>query len=114
MKRSASVTLGGLAVVAAGLCTWGLVEPNQPDPEDADYTQVCGLEQTLIRTEDAECEDDDDHDGAHWFYGGSSHRAPAVGQPLNSSHFTTTKPSGVSIAKVSRGGFGGRVTGSGS
>lgn len=99
MKRSSKVVLGSLAVVAAGLCTWGIVRDDDPD-----YSRACIDPATHIRYDDEEC-DDDDHRHV-WFYSSYVHPVPAVGSPVDPAKGSVAQPSGT-ISSVARGGFGG-------
>jgi hypothetical protein len=106
-KRSASVALGGLfAAIAMAACG------TDPEP-DPDYSQICVDEQTKLRVDDDEC-DDDDHHGRSWFYLPYSRAVPAVGGLVDTTHGSYTRPPTGRIAPVSKGGFGGRATGGGS
>ncbi|MCK9793659.1 tRNA-dihydrouridine synthase [Isoptericola sp. 4D.3] len=114
--RSASVTLGVTAVVAASLTGCG--------SQDADNRAICVDPETQLRVDDDECDEDDDYHGTgtpaagfYWYYLRSGGRAPAVGASYATSagSFDSTKLSGSSSkggvssdgGTISRGGFGG-------
>lgn len=96
--------MGMLMILATGSSASSC---GDPEPEE-EHSQICVDEQTGNRVEDEQC-DDDGHSGAHWYYGSSRHSAPAVGQPVDRTHFSTTKPTFGKVSTVSRGGFGGRA-----
>lgn len=113
--RSASVTLGVTALVAASLTGCS---------NAADNRAICVDPQTEQRVADDRCDDDADYHGSgspssgyYWYYLRSGSRAPAVGSSYVTSGGTydATRLSG-SAAKggvssdggtISRGGFGG-------
>lgn len=94
------------------LATGSSASSCDPEPEE-EYSQICVDEGTGLRVDDDQCDDGGGH-GHFWYYGSSAHPAPAVGQPVNKTHFSTTKPAFGKISTVSRAGFGGRSGGSGS
>lgn len=104
-KRSVVVVVGGVLATAGAI--WWL---NSADP---DYSRACVDQETEVRVEDEDCEDEHSPGGARWFYSGYSHSVPPVGTKMNMTQGSFTKPSG-SISTVSRGGFGGRASSSGS
>ncbi|MCA5893640.1 tRNA-dihydrouridine synthase [Isoptericola sp. NEAU-Y5] len=114
--RSASVTLGVTAVVAASLtgCT----------SQSADNRAICVDPETQLRVDDDECDEDDDYHGSgtpssgfYWYYLRSGGRAPAVGASYatGTGSFDSSRLSGSSSkggvssdgGTISRGGFGG-------
>jgi uncharacterized membrane protein YgcG len=115
--RSASVTLGVTALVAASLTGCA--------PE-ADNRAICVDPETTERVDDDLCdEDDDDYHGSatgtggghYWYYVRAGSRAPAVGSSYATTSGTfdsstlrgSTAKGGVSAdgGTVTRGGFGG-------
>ena len=104
-KRSVVVVVGGV-LATAGAIWWF----NSADP---DYSRACVDQETEVRVEDEDCEEPGYTGGARWFYSGYSHSVSPVGAKMNMTQGSYTKPSG-SIASVSRGGFGGRASSSGS
>ena len=108
MKRSRLVSLGALMVMAAGS-----LAASCDDTEEEEHSQICVDEATMQRLEDDQC-DDHGSNGHFWYYGSSRHPAPAVGQPVDRAHFSTTRPTFGKISTVSRAGFGGRAAGGGS
>lgn len=100
--------MGTLMILATG----SSASSCDPEPEEEEHSKICVDEQTGNRVEDDQC--NDGHRGAHWYYGSSVHPAPAVGQPVNKTHFSTTKPTFGKVSTVSRAGFGGRTSGGGS
>ena len=99
-KRSAAVVLGGLfAALAMTACGSG----------DPDHSEICIDKEAKRRVEDDDCRKG--RAGSTFFYMPYAHGAPAVGQPVDTTKGSFTKPSTGRIAPVSRGGFGGRAGG---
>jgi hypothetical protein len=108
-KRSTTVVLGALATLVAATLVSGC-----QDNEDPDYAQVCLDERTRKRIEDERC-DDSTTGGTRWFYVPRGTVVPPVGDDVDTSRGSFTRPSSGSVHTVSRGGFGGRSgTGGGS
>lgn len=100
-RRSTKVTLSVafLALAAATLSGCG-------SDEDPDYGQICIDEQTHLRVDDDECDDNDGGSSFVWFWYPYSAGAPAVGSRAPSSG-STVKPAVGTYAKVpASGGFG--------
>jgi len=117
--RSAGVTLGLTALVAASLT--GCAGNNQPD-----YAAICVDPQTQTRTDDDNCKDEREYHGSgagfFWFYmatrGGGL--VPPIGGRYNVAQGTYTVPrtgtptikrggldkKGGDIGTITRGGFG--------
>lgn len=117
--RSAGVTLGLTALVAASLT--GCANNNQPD-----YAAICVDPQTQTRSDDENCKDDREYHGSgagfFWFYmatrGGGL--VPPIGGRYNAAQGTYTIPrtgsptikrggidkKGGDIGTITRGGFG--------
>jgi hypothetical protein len=117
--RSAGVTLGLTALVAASLT--GCSNNNQPD-----YAAICVDPQTQTRSDDENCKDDREYHGSgagfFWFYmatrGGGL--VPPIGGRYNAAQGTYTIPrtgsptikrggidkKGGDIGTITRGGFG--------
>ena len=117
--RSAGVTLGLTALVAASLT--GCSNNNQPD-----YAAICVDPQTQTRSDDENCKDDREYHGSgagfFWFYmatrGGGL--VPPIGGRYNTAQGTYTIPrtgsptikrggvdkKGGDIGTITRGGFG--------
>lgn len=117
--RSAGVTLGLTALVAASLT--GCSNYNQPD-----YAAICVDPQTQTRSDDENCKDDREYHGSgagfFWFYmatrGGGL--VPPIGGRYNAAQGTYTIPrtgsptikrggidkKGGDIGTITRGGFG--------
>jgi hypothetical protein len=117
--RSAGVTLGLTALVAASLT--GCSNNNQPD-----YAAICVDPQTQTRSDDENCKDDREYHGSgagfFWFYmatrGGGL--VPPIGGRYNAAQGTYTVPrtgsptikrggvdkKGGDIGTITRGGFG--------
>lgn len=107
-RRSAVVTVGAVALVAASLsgCSTG-----------PDYRAVCVDRTTSKRVADRDCDSTGSGGGGAgrgWYYVRSGSRAPAVGGDATGGSFDL--PSGASAARggvsakggtISRGGFGG-------
>ena len=114
--RSAAVTLGLTALVAASLT--GCSAGDQPD-----YAAICVDPQTQTRTNDENCKDNREYHGSgsgfFWFYmatRGYAH-VPAIGGRYDAGQGTYTTPQGTvrrggvnkqggDIGKITRGGFG--------
>jgi len=94
--RSAGVTIGVTAVVAAGLSGCST---------SADYAAVCVDPQTQERVDDDQCDDDSDYNGSgsgfFWYYLGASRTIPAVGSGVSGGTFNGSSLSG----SVQRGGL---------
>jgi hypothetical protein len=109
-RRSASVTIGLTALLAASLSGCG--------EEEVTHQAVC-VDQQQRRLPDAECrsgpEDDDDgyHGGHAWYYVPVGARYPAVGETADGGTFRSgggmvVGDGGLSArGGVARGGFGG-------
>jgi len=117
--RSAGVTLGLTALVAASLT--GCSSNSQPD-----YAAICVDPQTQTRSDDENCKDDREYHGSgagfFWFYmatrGGGL--VPPIGGRYNAAQGTYTIPrtgsptikrggidkKGGDIGTITRGGFG--------
>ncbi|MEV0799330.1 hypothetical protein AB0I34_16680 [Kribbella sp. NPDC050281] len=117
--RSAGVTLGLTALVAASLT--GCSNNSQPD-----YAAICVDPQTQTRSDDENCKDDREYHGSgagfFWFYmatrGGGL--VPPIGGRYNAAQGTYTIPrtgsptikrggvdkKGGDIGTITRGGFG--------
>lgn len=101
MKRTAQLVLTALFLGNVAACA--------SDPE---FMRQC-VDEDGIRAEDATCPDKDGnggHAGHRWFYTSSTHGVGHVGSKVDTSKGSFVKPGG-SIGSVSRGGFGGRVSG---
>ena len=119
-RRSATVTLGVTALLAAGLTACGAEEP-----EDPDYGAVCVNSQTQERVEDDECGDDRGGGGGGglfaWYFLSRGAFAPGIGQRVGGGTFTppgntTLRRGGIARdgGTVTRGGFGDAGARSGS
>jgi hypothetical protein len=124
--RSAKVTLGLTALVAASLsgCSSG---DDQPD-----YAAICVDPQSQARTQDEDCKDETEYRGSgsgfFWFYMATRGNAfvPPVGGRYNAGSGTYTIPrsgsptvkrggldtKGGKIGTITRGGFGSSGKGS--
>lgn len=100
-KRSAAVTLGALFAASS------LVGCSEREP---DFYGVCVEESTELRVDDDRCPENGGN-GFVWFYYPATARVPAVGERINTTHGSFTRPSTGRISTVSRGGFGGRAAG---
>lgn len=109
-RRSASVTLGIAAVLAATLsgCSAGA-----DDDVEYDYGAVCADRQTELRVND---DDDCDDRGSYaWYYIPTGLRAAAIGERVSSGSFDPPPPDAATFrggvpgegGTVERGGFGG-------
>lgn len=108
MKRSSQVVLGSVAALAAGLCAYGVLKPD----EEPDHAQVC-VNVENVRVDDDECDDDGYSGGTRWFYAGRGLGAPPVGSQVDTTTGSFIRPTSGKISTVSRGGFGGRSSASG-
>lgn len=113
LKKSLSVTVG---IVLAGVVSLACADSGE-EYADAEYSQACMNEATLLRADDSECGDDDGnggHVGHSWYYY-KGHSVPAVGQKLNKSYGTSVRPPAGSFARPpATGGFGRTVISGGS
>ncbi|MGO1049809.1 hypothetical protein [Crossiella sp. CA198] len=108
--RSVAVGAGLVSVLAAVLsgCT------TETAADEYDHVAVCVDPRTGDRVDDGRCGDDDGGSGGmawFWISTSTSHAAPGVGQRVNVSHGSYTRPPQTS--RVQRGGVpaaGGTVT----
>ncbi|WP_233712091.1 hypothetical protein [Kribbella turkmenica] len=118
--RSAQVTLGLTALVAASLTGCST------DDDTPDYAAICVDPQSQVRTQDEDCKDETEYRGSgagfFWFYMATAGRGfvPPIGGRYNTAHGTYTIPragsptirrggldrSGGNIGTITRGGFG--------
>ena len=115
-RRSATVTLGVTALLAAGLTGCGAEEAEQA--EDPDYGAVCVDSQSQERVDDDRCDDDRGGGGVGpglfaWYFLSRGAFAPAVGQRVSGGTFAqpgvgTIRRGGINRdgGTVTRGGFG--------
>lgn len=110
MKRSGTVVLGSVMVLATTtFIAWLVLKPD----EDPDHAQIC-VNAENVRVDDDECDDDNVHSsGTHWFYAGRGLGAPPVGSKIDTTTGSFTRPASGKISTVSRGGFGGRSSAGG-
>jgi len=94
--RSAGVSLGVTAVVAAGLTGCS---------SSADYAAVCVNPETEQRVADDECDSDSDYNGSgsgfFWYYLAASRVVPAIGAGVSGGTFNGSRLNG----SVQRGGL---------
>ena len=116
-RRSASVSVGVVAVLAAALTGCSDTQGGQGQYDDDDYAAVCVDEQTELRVDDDRCDDDGVVGGGAyaWYYVPFGRRVQPVGSRVGGGSFNPPPPGqaahrGVPAegGEVSRGGFGGK------
>lgn len=114
MKRSKSVSIVGVAALAAALAGCTDAPDEEYETQNSAYGQVCmkwnrATGDYDVRVPDDECDRDGGHVHTNWIFinHGAGHTAPAVGSKVKPGSYVTTLPAGATVSKPpASGGFG--------